>query len=465
MAPSARTAVKKRVAAASVAVALLLTGMKLAVGVLTGSLGIISEAAHSGLDLLAAIMTYLTVRVSDKPADPEHPYGHQKFENASALFETLLLVVTCAWIIYEAIERLFFKPAAVEVVFWSYAVIGVAIVLDFFRSRELSRVARETGSQALEADALHFSSDIFSSLVVLAGLVFTRLGWPAADALAALGVASLVIVISFRLGWRAMGVLVDRVPSDHVARARSAAATVPGVRRVYDVRVREAGDRHFVDLKVAVDPTAPLRTAHSVTEAVESAVRKAFGKADVMVHAEPGEASAASMPEQAAVLAAREGAELHHLVVHEAKEGWTLEVHLEFPGGTTLRAAHDAATRLERALGSRFPRLRSIQTHLESVPAGRGTRRDTTVQRPELVRACREVAAAEAGVVAVENVQVLQGGQSIWVALTCALGGEVDLEEAHRVATRVEARVHALDPAIVSVTVHTEPEPAVVREE
>jgi cation diffusion facilitator family transporter len=282
-----RAAEKRRVAAASVGAALLLTGTKLLVGWLTGSLGILSEAVHSGLDLLAAVITWVSVRVSDRPPDRDHPYGHGKIDNLSALIETALLLLACGWIVVEAIERLFVRQVAIEVTFWSFAVIAFAILVDLGRSRALSRVARRTGSAALEADALHFSSDVASSLVVIVGLALTRLGLPQADAVGAVGVSAIIVGVSVRLGRRSIDALLDRVPEDHLAKARAAARQIAGVRDVAAVRVRHVGTKHFVDLTVVLDPDTPLAGAHAVTERVETAIRAELDDADIVVHAEP----------------------------------------------------------------------------------------------------------------------------------------------------------------------------------
>ncbi len=449
---------KRRVAILSVLVALFLTLMKLVVGLLTQSLGIISEAAHSGLDFLAALMTYFAVRFSGMPADREHPYGHMKFENASALFETLLLLVTCFWIIYEAIERLFFKTVIVHVNIWSYAVVIVAIVLDFALSRILSRVALKTHSQALEADALHFSTDILSSLVVLAGLVFTRVGWPMADAIAALGVSFFVLVVSFRLGWRSINALVDRVPADHVPLAEAAAMTIPEIKRVYDVRVREAGDRHFVDMKVAFDPSASFRVIHTLTDAVEKAVKDAFHNADVVVHAEPVERSTSFLTEQIVSVAEDHGARVHDLAIHETNKGWALTVHLSWPPETSLSAAHDHATMIEAALEKEIPGLASVQTHLESLVDWTDARKDITRKNKKFIETLQKIAMKEHGVRACKDIRILAGKESWWVAVTCTLKSNLSLFKAHQIASRIEQRLRALDPRIVSVNVHTEPQ-------
>src|SRR4030067_1026684 len=249
---------KRFVAMTSVLAAVFLTSMKIVVGLLTGSLGILAEAAHSGLDLVAAGVTYFAVRLSGRPADAEHPYGYGKVENLSALFETFLLLVTCVWIIYEAIQRLFFTSVEVEASFWAFLVMGVSIFIDFGRSRALSRAAQKYNSQALEADALHFSTDIWSSAVVIVGLFFVRLSdrmdisWLAkADAVAAIGVAVIVVYVSVQLGRRTIKGLVDAIPpglQDQLVRA----VKVEGVLDVKQVRVRKSGPETFVDVSLVV---------------------------------------------------------------------------------------------------------------------------------------------------------------------------------------------------------------------
>lgn len=447
---------KRQVAITSVAAAVLLTGAKLTVGLLTGSLGILSEAAHSGLDLLAAGMTWWAVSLSDRPADAEHPYGHEKIENLSALFETVLLLVTCVWIIYEAVERLFFRAPEVEVNAWSYAVVLGAIAVDFSRSRALSRVAKETRSAALEADALHFSSDIFSSLVVLVGLISTQLGYPQADAIAGLGVSVFVIWISLRLGGKAIGALTDRVPADHVARAERAALGVKGVRRVYDVRVRQAGAKHFVDLKVAVGGASSLARAHEVTEAVERALHGAFKHADVLVHAEPDEESRAGILEEILHLAEEAGTAVHAIQVEKTRDGLDVEMHFEFAADTGLADAHRQATRLEKDLTAAFPDIRHVQSHLECARGQSPERRDVTRQRPEVVEAVRRAALRVEGVRSCHNVRLLQAEGRLVATLDCGLDPRLRLRRAHELATEVERLVGAL-PEVSSASVHTEP--------
>ncbi|BDG08831.1 cation diffusion facilitator family transporter [Anaeromyxobacter paludicola] len=296
---------KRRVASSSVAAAVLLTGMKIAVGIATGSIGILSEAAHSGLDLVAAAVTLWAVRASSAPADRRHPYGHGKIENFSALFETGLLLATCAWIVYEAAKRLLFEEAHVAATPWAFAVMGISIVVDVSRSRALARAARKHRSQALEADALHFSTDVWSSCVVIGGLALVWAGqrfgvaWLArADAVAAVGVAGVALVVSLRLGKKSVDDLLDAAPTGLLERVAHAAA-VDGVRSVLQARVRQSGPYAFADVTVQVSPGLSLAEAHALAHAVEAAVRARVPGVDVVVHAEPEAAvtgAAASAP-------------------------------------------------------------------------------------------------------------------------------------------------------------------------
>jgi cation diffusion facilitator family transporter len=288
---------KRSAALSSVIAAIGLTTFKLIVGLLTNSLGILAEAAHSALDLVAAAMTYFAVRVSDRPADQSHPFGHGKVENLSALFETLLLLATSGWIIYEAIQRLFFVSVKAEASIWSFIVMGTSIIIDYTRSRILSRAAKKYKSQALEADALHFSTDIWSSSVVILGLIgltiaryVPGLDWMyKADSVAALVVAVIVIYISGQLGWRTISALLDTAPKGLAEKIESMASSVPGVVDAHAIRIRPSGAHTFIDMHVTMDGNVSLQDAHTATEEIEDAILKVISPADVTVHVEPAE--------------------------------------------------------------------------------------------------------------------------------------------------------------------------------
>jgi cation diffusion facilitator family transporter len=283
------------VAGSSVLAAVGLTVFKIIVGLTTGSLGILAEAAHSGLDLIAALMTFFAVLISGRPADREHPYGHGKIENLSALGETGLLLLTCVWIIYDAMDRLLYHDINVEVTLWSFAVMATSIVVDVSRSRMLYRAARKFQSQALEADALHFSTDIWSSAVVILGLACVKAsqlmpGWTVlryADAVAAILVAVIVVQVSVKLGWRTVAALLDSAPAGVEERIVGAVEALGGVTDCHHVRVRSAGPQVFVDIHVTLDGNQTLREAHDLTEQIEGAIQRVIPEADVTVHPEP----------------------------------------------------------------------------------------------------------------------------------------------------------------------------------
>ncbi len=278
---------KKRVAFFSVIAAVFLTGSKLIIGLLTGSLGILSEALHSALDMVAAVITFFSVRVSDKPADFDHRYGHGKVENLSALIETLLLLVTCTWIIYEAVQRLVSGRTHLEVNIWSYIVVITSIAIDFTRSRALMKAAKKHNSQALEADALHFSTDIWSSAVVFMGLIAVKFGYYSADAIAALLVACIVIYVSIKLGKRSIDALLDTAPSDHVRTIENIVSGTPEVKKFHDLRVRMSGADVFVDLCIHVDPGLTIAKAHNISDDIELRICKVIDRCTVHIHQEP----------------------------------------------------------------------------------------------------------------------------------------------------------------------------------
>lgn len=287
---------KQSVALNSVLAAALLTAMKIVVGFWSGSIGILAEAAHSGLDLMAAIVTYVAVRAAGRPADSEHHYGHGKIENFSALIETLLLLATCGWIVFESVQRLASKNVHVDATIWAFGVMAVSIVVDVTRSRMLYRAAVKHRSQALEADALHFSTDVWSSAVVIVGLLGVKLAGAVpslgfllkADAVAALLVAVIVVSVSLQLGVRTVHALLDAAPTGVADKVRAAVENVEGVQDCHALRLRHSGPHYFVDMHVLLDGAQSLETAHEITERIERAVHGVLPDADVTVHPEPG---------------------------------------------------------------------------------------------------------------------------------------------------------------------------------
>ena len=455
---------KNRVASISVAAALLLTGAKVAVGLWTGSLGILAEALHSGLDLAAAVVTLWAVRVSSRPADQEHAYGHGKIENLSALFETALLLATSAWIIKEGIARLFFQAEVhVDANLWSFLVVILSIVVDFSRSRALQRVATKYDSQALEADALHFATDIWSSLVVLVGLggvlAAHALGVPwlaKTDAVAALGVAVVVVWVSLKLGKKAIADLLDTVPADLPARIARLAG-VDGVREARQVRVRRSGPEIFVDLVLVVDGAESLERAHQIASVAEAGIKRELPSADIVIHVEPTEARGEDVLASVRRIASAQGAAAHNLLVYEDTSGLSLELHLEMDANLSLDQAHQRADVIATELRRTHVRLARVTTHIE--PAG-GARPSSSAS-PEEVTAVRaslqSLAEFSARGVTPQDIEIRRCGSELSVSFRCLLPRATSVKEAHDFTVEIERSLRGQVPALGRVMVRTEP--------
>ena len=458
---------KQSAAGSSVGSAVLLTSMKLVVGFLTGSLGILAEAAHSGLDLVAAIVTFLAVRVSDRPADEDHTYGHGKIENFSALVETLLLLITCLWIIYEAVQRLFFETVEIDVSLWAFLTMGVSIVVDLQRSRMLYRVAAKHHSQALEADALHFSTDIWSSSVVLVGLALVWLGqqvWPAyaavlnkADALAALGVALIVIGVSYRLGKSTVDVLLDRAPEGLRQQIASAAGQVEGVLNASRVRVRRAGPGVFVDVSVDVPRNLPFERTHAIADAVEEQVRRIAPGADVQVHTDPREDDREDLAERIRTVVSKNQLAAHNISVQESEGGLCVDLHLEVHDHLTLRLAHEMASRIEKELRADIPSITQVNTHIEAMEDIIGNGLDVTTQENQLVQKITATTNTLVGRICCHDVVIHRRGDWLAVSMHCTLEDELAINQVHDITTRIENRLREEIPFLKHVLVHAEP--------
>ncbi len=458
---------KRTVAASSVGAAVFLTTIKVVVGMLSGSLGILSEAAHSALDLVAAAVTLFAVRASARPADREHPYGHGKVENLSALFEAALLLMTCTWIIVEAVERLFFKSVNVEATVWGFIIMAVSIAVDVSRSRALARVARKHHSQALEADALHFSTDVWSSSVVIVGLIGVVLArrpgleWLAkADAVAALGVAAIVVWVTVQLGRRTIGDLLDATPPDlrdDLARA----VHVPGVVDVVRVRVRRSGPEAFADVTLTVEGGTAIARAHEITDAAEAALRGLLPGADVVVHVEPAGGPAAGGAEDHAAtvraVAAELGFAVHDVHLHEVMNTSSLELHLEVDPTLSVEAAHRQATQLEGALRRALPGLGPIVTHIE--PRGDTVRADRVALADEghVLAVLRELTRDASLHCHPHDVAVRRSAGELTVSFHCALDPGTAITAAHELTERVERALRARLPDVGRVVIHVEP--------
>jgi len=459
---------KTQVALASLLAATFLTAGKFVVGFLTNSLGIISEALHSGLDLVATGMTLWAVRIADRPADEEHRYGHGKFENLSALAETALLLIVCLWVIYEAIQRLFFR-AEIEITpsVWAFAVVIISIIVDIWRAHYLHEAAEKYSSQALEADALHFSSDVWSSLVVLLGLICVlvakQLNWPwliHADAIAALVVAGLVSVVCLRLGVRAVDALTDRTSRSLTTLVGDSAAQVAGVEAVRDIRVRHSGAGVFADMTVLVPRELGLAQAHEVATNVTNAIQDRLPGADVVVHVEPVARQDEDLITAIRALAAGLGLAVHDVQVFSGPEGNTVELHVEVDPGLNLDQAHDLATRLESTIKSDLPDIESVLTHIE--PNGTASPENQKVGEATIGLESFHRAIADFGHVsgtAMNGHQLVtrQTPQGVSLTFHLHLDGNLPIGTAHEISRNLESYLHRRFPELSRIVIHIEP--------
>jgi len=461
---------KKLVALSSVIAAVFLAAFKIVVGLMTGSLGILSEAAHSGLDLIAAGVTLLAVRVSDRPPDLDHTYGHGKMENLSALVETLLLLGTCGWIVYAAVVRLFFREAVIEVTAWSFVVMGLSVLINLTRSRALMRVAKKHGSQALEADALHFSTDVWSSLVVIAGLIAvyaaehftiaspTLKDWLYhCDAIAALGVSGIVVYVSVQLGSRTINVLVDAAPKGLAARISPVVSTIPGVTAVDRIRVRQSGPATFVDVTLAVSRTASLTEAHEIATRAEVAVQKLIPHTDVMVHIDPAVKNDKSLVELVRSVAGQQGLSVHGLRIHDVRGQIALEMHAEVPDDLTVSQAHERVTLLEKMLSSQAPEFRNIAIHIEPVGDAESRHQAVATGSVDLQAVIREVSRQLPEILDCHNVSTLTEGGKMSVSFHCTLASGLPILQAHELTDRFERLLRERLEDLGNVTIHVEP--------
>jgi len=443
---------RTRAASLSVVAAAFLIAIKLVTGLLTGSLGLLSEAAHSGTDLIAAILTFVALGVAVRPADTGHPYGHGKAEHLAALAEAAILVVASLLIAWRALGRLFgSNPTQVDPRWYALVVIALVIVVDFVRASVSFRAGRRYRSPALQANALHFASDLAGSTAVLAGLAAARAGYDWADSAAALFVAALVLVAAARLMRLNVDVLMDRVPPDAQEAALAAIAALPGI-ELRRLRMRQAAGRQFADVVIGVPPAAAVGQGHAAADAVEAAVHGALPGSDVVVHVEPQQDEAALRER---VLAAAQRVprvrEIHNLIVLSVGNATEVSLHLKLPGDLPLEDAHEVATEVERAIVESVPEVDAVQTHLEPL-AEAGEGRDVAGDRDLVERIVREETGGPP-----RELRFLRTDDGLLAYLTLGLDPSTSLAEAHARASEIEERIRRERPEIADVVVHTEP--------
>lgn len=467
-----RAAAKRSAALTSFIAALGITLLKLITGLLTGSLGMLSESAHSGIDLIASLMTFASVQFSDRPADAEHAFGHGKVENLSAAFETALMIGSCGWIATEAVLRIL-HPSRLNLRFsiWPFVVLLLSIVVDATRSMALRRVARAHRSAALEADALHFGTDIWSSLAVILGLFATyagqhwRLGWlEYADPVAALIVAGIILRVTWSLARRSIDSLLDATPPEVRDQIRGQLLrdlrNLPDVISVERLRVRRSGSDYFVDLNLGLPRALTFQRSEQVTGAATQAVQNRLPGADVVIKTEPVATMNESYFDRVRAVAARSNLNVHDVSIQQYEGALHLEQHLELPESMPLRQAHEIATQLEADIHREIPTIATMLTHIEGEPA---TIAHTAPMETAaiLTEQLRDTARLFPEILDIHEITVTRGysgaANAIQVNCHCTLPDDLPMSRVHTVITEFEDEFRLGHPQVTRILVHPEP--------
>jgi cation diffusion facilitator family transporter len=458
------SAEKRHVALISMLAAACMTLLKLAAGLLSGSLGVLSDAAHSGLDLVGAALTFFSVRVSDKPADEDHTYGHGKVENLSSFSEVILMAVSSGWIIWEAIQRTLHHSVELRHSVWPVLVVVTSIAVDFWRSRQLRAVAERTGSPALATDAFHFASDIWSSVAVLCGLGFSWVGMRFgigvlryADPLAAVVVSLMILRLTLHLGHEAVAVLLDEVPVETRRQILSEVERVPGVLAVEQARVRRAGAGYFADLTLALPRRYTFEHTGELVEAATEAIHRTLPQADVVIHTVPRVAKAESIFDRVRAVAARNNVSVHELSVQSHRGRLRVEQHVEVDENMPLMAAHEFVTAMEAEILREVPEIDSVLTHIESEPATIELPDEVDAEDRKIECALHSTAALIPEILDVHEIKVGRNGEHIHLSCHCTLPDDLTMQRVHLAITALEDRFRVDCPEVYRMTIHPEP--------
>jgi cation diffusion facilitator family transporter len=449
--------VKSRVAAISIFASAAMAAAKLAVGIAIGSLALISDALHSVIDLVATIITWAVVRVSDQPADAEHHYGHGKFESLSALGITALLYVLAGGILVEAWSRLSQGAPPPTISAIPFIVLVIEIAVNFWRARALHRTARDTKSQALAADALHFASDMFGSFAVIAGLILTGLGFWWGDAAAAIAVALIIGLLGLKMTRSTVETLLDRAPQGVSEKADAAIRTAPGVVDIERLRVRMVGSTHFIDAIVQVPRTYPIDRVEEIKRMAQEAVTRALGDADLTFTAVPVARDNESVRERIMVIARNSGLAVHHVTVHDLGGRLTVSIDLEVDGDMPLTAAHDIAHGLERNIRDEFGEDVEVDTHIEPLEPELPLGTDAAPDRVETIKAALSRFAADGAIHDVHNVRVRNTDAGEIVNFHCRAAPSMSVIKVHENVDEIERALRRAFPTVKRVISHAEP--------
>jgi cation diffusion facilitator family transporter len=452
------TAEKQRVALYSLLASGGLAIVKFAAAIVSGSLGLLSEAFHSLMDFAATALTLLAVRVSDKPADEDHHYGHAKAESVVALIETGMLFAVTAWVTYEAIKRLMAGSHEIELSWWLFAIVIASIVIDYNRSRALKKTADKTGSAALAADALHFAADMWSSFAVLIGLALVWLGYGFADSAAALVVAVFVARAAWSLGKQTLNNLLDAAPAGATEKITSQVEPLNGVLGIKQLRVRPAGPTLFVDMIVDVPRTYPVLQREVLRQNIAKAIASEFENADSSIQLNPVELDSETAFDKVAMIAEKHGLKTHHLAVQKLGDRLAVSFDVEVDAATTLLNAHDRVTALETEIRNGLGADVEVESHIEPLEPRLLDGAPPSIKTAQKIDAVlRKLADKEKQLSDVHNVRIRSNAAGLYVHYHCRFAPELTIAIVHAATDRIEVALMAAEPDIKRVVAHAEP--------
>lgn len=454
---------KIKVARNSLYAALVITLIKLLAAYFSGSLGVLSEVFNSGIDIFVCLVTILSIKYSSRPPDEDHNYGHEKVESFSALFQVFILFITSAYIIYEAINRLFIdKNKEVHVSIWIFLALIVSMIIDFYRARILRKVANETKSSALEADALHFSTDILSSSVVIIGLIFVYLNISkTADTIAALIVTVIIIYLGYRLSKKSIDSLMDRVPAGLYEKVRYETLLIIGVEDIKSYRIRSSGSKIYIDMIILVSRLVPFSKAHDIMDNVERKINELIPNADVVIHSEPVETKSETINDKIRMIVNEYGLKCHDIFSHKIDNEIYSELHIEVDNTNDLTKAHNIVTEIEERIKKEIDVISHLKIHIDEPSEIIFDTRDITPHSNEIVREVKNILSESSDVLSSNDIQVISTNGKIRISMNCVFNSIHSLDEVHDIVTVLESKIYLNlkenYPKLANVIIHAEP--------
>jgi cation diffusion facilitator family transporter len=456
-----RNSKKLNIARSSMFAAIFIVFIKFIAAYFSGSLGVLSELFHSSTDLVATIATIVSVKYSSKPPDEMHNYGHEKIESFSALFQVIILVGMCAYLIYESVERII-NNVPVHISIFTFSVILICIFIDISRSRALMKVAKETKSQALEADSLHFASDVWSSVVVLIGMVFTYFNLtPLADPLSAIAVSIIIVIATFRLTKKAFDALMDRVPPGLRAEISMDISSMDGVEGIKSFRVRSSGSKIFIDMVILIARTKMFSRTHEIMDSVERRIKELAPNADIVIHSEPTETESETINDKIRMIVNNEGFKCHDIFSHKIETDIYSELHVEIDDTNDLDLAHKKMSVLEEKIKKEIPVITKVNIHLDEPSELLFETVDVTSNSNELIRHIENILNEKEYLKRYYDIKVISSNDKLRVSLICEFVNGMTFEEVHDKVTIMESKIYlhikGLYPNLANVIIHAEP--------